>query len=217
MSRRPLQLSLPCRGRGGFRPGAGRPRGTRVSHHGRESIARPAPLHVVWRTRKDVRNLRGKALFRQIKESLRRCHLKRGFQITHFSVLGNHVHALVEADQAALLSRGMQGLGVSMAKRINRTSARRGAVFEDRFFSRELRTPSEVANAIDYVLRNHERHLARQGAEAIHPVDPCSSAAVHHGPPLVAPPRTWLLRIGWRRTRHRDSARAPADQRTTNA
>src|SRR5207248_705034 len=57
------QLSLPCKGRGGYRPGSGRKRGNRVTHHGRESFRKPFPLHVVWRTRRDVRSLRGKRLW----------------------------------------------------------------------------------------------------------------------------------------------------------
>ena len=64
--------------------------------------------------------------------------------MTHFSVQSNHVHALVEGDDVQSLSRGMQGLGVSIAKRINRVTGRRGRVFDDRFFARALRTPREV-------------------------------------------------------------------------
>src|SRR5258708_1443990 len=151
---RPKQLSFPCRGRGGFRPGAGRKRGTRVSHHGREVIGRPIPVHVVWRTCEDVPSMRGKKLFRQIRESFHRCHEKDGYRLTHFSVISNHMHALVEADSAEALSRGMQGLGVSIAKRINMNSGRRGRVFSDRYFARHLHTPRDVANALDYVIRN---------------------------------------------------------------
>src|SRR5260370_5097679 len=206
---RAKQLSFPCRGRGGCRAGAGRKRGTRVSHHGREVIGRPIPVHVVWRTCEDVPSMRGKKLFRQIRESFHRCHEKDGFGLTHFSVISNHVHALVEADSAEALARGMQGLGVSMAKRINLTNDRHGPVFEDRYYARQLRTPTETANAIDYVIHNQERHRARQGMATRLPheshrtplaADPFCSAAFPPGigPPLVAAPRTWLLNSGWR-------------------
>jgi REP element-mobilizing transposase RayT len=200
---RPKQLSFPCRGRGGFRPGAGRKRGPRVSHHGRKSIAKPLPLHVVWRTQEDVPSLRGKKLFRQVRESFHRCHEKEGYRLTHFSVISNHMHALVEADSAQALSRGMQGLGVSMAKRINMNSDRHGPVFEDRYFARQLHTPREVANALDYVIRNQERHQLGRVPQEAPPArpDPFCSAAfpLGTGPPLVAVARTWLLTTGWRR------------------
>src|SRR2546423_243604 len=139
--KKPVQLEFPPRGHGGARPGAGRPKGNRVTHHGRAGDERPTPYHAVWHTADGVSNLRGKKLFREVREAFRRYHEKEGFRVAHFSVQGNHVHALAEADAVEALSRGMQGLGVSMAKRINRVSGRRGRVFDDRFYARTLRTP----------------------------------------------------------------------------
>ena len=198
------QLEFPCRGRGGYRPGAGRKRGRRVSHHGRESVSVPIPLHAVWRTRDDVHSLRGKKLFRHLLVSFLRCHQKPGFRITHYCVLGNHVHLIIEADGTAELSRGMQGLGVSMAKRINLNCGRSGAVFDDRFFARKLRTPREVANAVDYVLHNAERHFGPgSGGFRAADSDPFCSDALSRDAraQLLALPVTWLLRIGLLRAR----------------
>ena len=187
------QLAFPCRGCGGYRPGSGRKRGNRVSHHGRQPLRRRLPVHVIWRVRADVRSLRGKKLFGQIREAFRRCCEKVGFRLVHFSVLGTHVHMIVEADDTAALSRGMQGLGVSIAKRINFVSPRRGSAFKDRYFARQLRTPREAANAVEYVLRNEAHHLRRMGR----PVDPRAGEGFTSLEPwvarLTAPPRTWLL------------------------
>jgi hypothetical protein len=69
---------------------------------------------------------------------------------------------------------------------VNRVLVRRGKVFADRYHARALRSPTEVANAIDYVLGNTMIHAARRGR----PADP---DAVD----FLATPRTWLLRIGW--------------------
>lgn len=205
------QLSFPCHGRGGYRPGSGRKRGGRVSHHGRQAFAVPIPLHAVWRTRRDVRSLRGKRLWRQLRESFRRCCEKEGFGLVHFSVQGTHVHLIVEADSVDLLSRGMQGLGVSMAKRINFTLARQGPVFEDRYFARRLRTPTEVANAVDYVLRNEEHHRRLQGLAPASGPDPFCSAALRGSiPRLVVEAATWLLRVGYLRGRQRRSVDPPS-------
>ena len=196
------QLPFPPLGRGGYRPGSGRKRGRSVTHHGRDGFPFPVPLHCVWRTRDDVHNLRGKRLWRQIRKSFQRCCEKEGFRLVHFSVQGNHVHLIVEADELNLLSRGMQGLGVSMAKRINFTLDRTGPAFVDRYFSRRLSTPREVANALDYVLHNHERHLERMGLDASATPDPfCSAALLDEIPPLRMPPETWLLRVGYLRAK----------------
>jgi putative transposase len=123
------------------------------------------------------------------------------FRVLHFSVQHDHLHLLVEADRAAGLARGCQGLAVRLAKAINRALRRRGTVFGDRYHARWLRTPREVRNALVYVLQNFRKHIA--GARRL---DPRSSAAWFGGwrvsaprPPGPAPvrsPRTWLARVG---------------------
>lgn len=84
----------------------------------------------------------------------------------------------------------------------------RGKVFADRYHAHVLRTPTEVRNALAYVLLNHRSHLARigKGAGGATP-DPFSSGATFDGwreaEPVAATvtsrPETWLLREGWRR------------------
>ena len=82
----------------------------------------------------------------------------------------------------------------------------------DRYHLHVLRTPREVRNALAYVLVNARRHAAKLGRLARGParIDPASSGrwfdgwsapepAAGPGPPAVAPPRSWLLRVGWRR------------------
>ena len=79
------------------------------------------------------------------------------FRVTHYSVQGNHLHLIVEADDKEALSRGMQGLTIRIARAINRLAKRSGRVFADRFWSRVLATPCEVRHAIAYVLGNAPR------------------------------------------------------------
>jgi hypothetical protein len=119
-----------------------------------------------------------------------------GLRLIEFSVLGNHMHLLVEADDHVALSRGMQGLGIRLAKALNRVMSARGRVFSDHYHSRVLRTPTELVNAIAYVLGNHAHHFGGHGL-----ADPFSSAACDRGR-VMAQPRTWLVRVGWRRVRH---------------
>jgi hypothetical protein len=164
------------------RAAAGRKPGGRVSHHGRPSISRPAPILATWRV-KDDRRLRGKKLLRQLQQALRKCHRKEGFRVTHFAVRGAEVQMIVEADDASRLSRGMQGLGVSMARRLNRSARRRGAAFADRFCAQALRTPTEVARVLEQLHAGPRRFRSEaQPRQA--------------GLALVARPRTWLMRIG---------------------
>ncbi len=99
------------------------------------------------------------------------------------------------------LARGLQGLAVRIARRLNQMMGRTGKVFADRYHAHILRSPAEVASAVAYVLGNFVVHALRRGDPvSATALDPYSSAfATRTGPPLVARPETWLLRIGWRR------------------
>jgi hypothetical protein len=90
---------------------------------------------------------------------------------------------LVEAASERSLSRGMNGLGVRVAKGLNRVLGRHGKVLDDRYHGHILRTPTEVRRARVYLLQNAERHVGRRGA------DPFTSRR-----PLMAP-RTFLMRM----------------------
>ena len=195
------QLALRLPQRGGRRRGAGRkPKGPRalVSHRPRASFAKPAAVHVTLRMAEHVWNLRSKRCFRAIESCFADARGRFGLRIIQFSVMGNHLHLIVEADSSLALSRGMQGLNVRIAKALNRLMERGGRVFGDHYHSRIVRTPAELVNAIAYLLGNYAHH---HGWTASH--DPFSSAAYPAASRerVLADPRTWLLRIGWRRAR----------------
>jgi len=111
-------------------------------------------------------------------------------RVVYYSVQSNHLHLILEAEDQTALSRGMLGLTIRVARAINRAFVRRGKVFADHYYARELRTPAEVRRAIRYVLDNAMLHAGGDPQ-----TDPCASTV-----PLVAP-HSWLLRIGWRRSR----------------
>ena len=209
------QRSLKFVGWGGKRKGAGRKRadGKRSSGvHRRRLHKKDKPAHVTLRLRSDVSDIRMRSVYLEIEDAIRSGRERFGFRVVQHSAQGNHLHLVVEADSALALSRGMQGLAIRIARAINRALGRRGKVFEDRFHARDLGTPTEVRNAILYVLNNVRHHAADQGkAWPPRRVDPCSSAkwfdgwAVEveclrlEGPSPSAAPRTWLLTVGWRR------------------
>lgn len=140
--------------------------------------------------------LRGYRLRKAVETALREAKERFGLRIVHYSIQGNHLHMLVEADGPASLRQGAQGLAIRIARAINRAQGRHGKVFSDRYHSRALATRREVANALHYILENFRHHLRPDVAPA--GADPCSSAIWVSIPltddaPVVAP-RTWLLR-----------------------
>src|SRR5262249_34176746 len=118
-----------------------------------------------------------------------------GFRLCEFSVLGNHIHLLVEANDKRALARGMQGLCIRIARALNRMMSRKGAVFADRYHAHILKTPKEVRRARRYLAANAREHGLAQHAFG----DPYCSFAL--ASPPVAKPESWLLREGWRRGR----------------
>ena len=123
-----LEFKLPERG--GWRKGAGRkPKGPRalVSHKVRARFEKPAAVLVTLRVASHVWNLRSRRCFRIMEEALANARERLGFRVIEFSVLGNHLHLLVEADSDVSLARGMQGMEV-LLRRLRPASARTSAV-----------------------------------------------------------------------------------------
>ena len=207
MARGSRQETLHFRTRGGRRVGAGRkPVGRRagVSHRRRPFHERRHPVHVTMRCVPGLPSLRTTALCPVLQRALA-AGSRDDFRIVHFTVQTNHVHLLIEADGTPALGRGMQGLGIRLAKAINRELHRHGRIWSDRYHCRTLRTPREVRNGLIYVLFNGRKHRVSGPG-----IDPCSSGAwfrgwrqridAPRGPAPVVRARTWLLSVGWRRS-----------------
>ena len=189
-----LALTLPTWG--GARKGAGRkPKGAKAGmpHLRRPALAARFPVHVTVRVRPHVWNLRSRRSFAVIGKALWAMAERFGMRLCEFSVQGNHVHLVVEAADRVALARGMKGLGVRLARGLNRLMGRAGAVLADRYHAHILRTPSEVRHAVPCVRENQRKHAALRGAVLpARYVDPYSSLGREHG--IVLPrPRTWLL------------------------
>src|SRR5687767_6067370 len=204
---------------GGWRPGAGRPRGRKkVAHVEREEFKASHPLHVTWRIADGVRALRREAVLEVVRTTLGKHANRDGFRVIEFNVLGNHLHFVVEAAGRKALARGMQGLAVRLARAINKLLGRSGKLFKERYHARVLTKPLQVRNVLRYVLLNARHHAAERGEKLYRDwVDPFSSAPWFDGwkapirsqadwlarlrkqPRPTAMPRSWLLTVGWRR------------------
>jgi REP element-mobilizing transposase RayT len=148
-------------------------------------------------------------LVRELERSFAAACERGRFRLAHYSIQDDHVHLIVEATGKRALACGMKSIAARVARAANRIFRRRGPVLADRYHRHTLRTPREVRNAIAYVLLNARRHLVKRGHRPpVAACDPASSGRWFTGwiqriqpvsSPPVAPPRTWLLRLGWRR------------------
>jgi putative transposase len=130
----------------------------------------------------EVYSLRSRRCFSVLARAMWSGADRFGFRLVHYSVMGNHMHLLVEAADRRALGRGMKGLGVRIARGLNRVMQRRGNVLGDRYHAHILRTLKEVQNARHYLLTNAQRHYDWVGP------DPYASHSA-----LIAP-QTWMLR-----------------------
>jgi REP element-mobilizing transposase RayT len=127
-----------------------------ASHQKRPALG--GVVHVTQKICAGLPGLRTKATFRVIADAVRAGNEKPGFRVVAFSVLSNHFHYIVEAQDEARLARGMQGLGIRVAKALNHRWRRRGQVFLERYFARALRKMQAMRRAFIHVLHNARRH-----------------------------------------------------------
>jgi len=186
--------------------------------------------------REGLASLRTGRVVREVEATLRRGKEREGFRVLHYSIQGDHLHAIIEAEGREALGRGMKSLAARFARAVNRALRRRGPMLLDHYHLHVLETPLEVRSALAYVLLNARKHraerLGRAGGRRLSatPLDPASSGRWFRGwrggrgaglavglaaagPPAVAEPRTWLLRVGWRRHGLLDPLEIPGGSR----
>ena len=167
------------------------------------------------RTLPVARNLRRMDAYQAVRTGARVVLARFGFRLVHFSIQSNHIRLIVEADSQAELANGVRAFSISVAKSLNAKLGRRGPVFADRYHARAIARPTQMRNAIQYVLTNWLHHRPAHH-EIMEEVDPYSSGADFLGwkelggsrrylrddgferVPL-ATPMLWLTREGWKR------------------
>jgi REP element-mobilizing transposase RayT len=205
------QTEMVFRRHGGARRGSGPKKRHRhdISHHARPALDERHPLHVMLRVRRDAPGLRQRHLYHAIRAALRQSagDPDRGFRVVHMSIQSSHLHLIAEADSAGALSKGMQGLAISAAKRINNALGRHGALFEHRYKAVPLASLTQLRACVLYVVNNWRKHGEDRGYTGA--VDwystgpqlwPISGPVPEGYAPLpTSPPRTWALQAGWQK------------------
>lgn len=177
-------------------------------------------MHVTLRSHSSL--LREQAILRVVLAAVRASN-RDWFRVVHYSVQSNHVHLIVEGENANALSRSMRSLTIRIARRVNQALRRTGQFWADRWHGNTLTSPRQTRNALVYVLHNWRKHAAQARRAEL---DPCSSAQWFNGfveplpsgfrsigPPSVAAATTWLLRTGWLNRGKISQQEAPALRR----
>jgi REP element-mobilizing transposase RayT len=182
-------------------------------HRKRDLVTPKTPVHATLRVASDVTRLRKEATYKLIHRAMQRVLSRTDFRIVHVSIQSNHLHLLVEADDAVALAKGMQSFLISLARKLNAYLDRSGPVFPDRYHARVIDSRRQARHALAYVLNNWRRHSEDRAAIArAWKIDRFSSAIHFDGftealrwdvpdgyePLPVVRARSWLLADGWR-------------------
>ena len=117
-------------------------------------LAKRFPVHVTWRINRQVWSLRTNRFFR-VLERVMYAGAKEDFRVVHYAFEKDHIHLIVEAWDRSALSKGMKGLGVRVARAVNRIMKRRGNVVR-----RSARRSRTCTNRAPFIAGSRRRRAA---------------------------------------------------------
>lgn len=128
-----------------------------IRHTSRPLLKRAASLHLTIKVLRNKAEIKNKSVLKLLKHAIQRARLQ-GLKVIHYSLEYDHVHLLIEADNNASLGKGMQALGVTMAKGINRLKRLKGAVYKHRYHFRQISSPRQLKYVMNYIFKNGMKH-----------------------------------------------------------
>jgi REP element-mobilizing transposase RayT len=141
---------------------------SRVPHETRPEVR--GPIHVVWRIRRGLPDLRTPRGLRRLEGAFRKGKERDGFALLHYSIQHEHLHLMVEVKNRRKLSKGLQALGIRVVKALNSLWRRRkGCVFAERYFATALQNLRQIWRTIRYVLNNGRKHGSWRVQGQLHP------------------------------------------------
>lgn len=117
-------------------------------------------MHMTLRRRDDLPSFRRQRVLALVHH-LMKTKADAAFQIVHYSIQSNHIHLICEARDRRVVTRKMQGFMIAFAKRLNKMLGnRRGKVWADRYFARDVVDSRDMHNVLSYVFGNAKKHGA---------------------------------------------------------
>jgi REP element-mobilizing transposase RayT len=89
-----------------------------------------------------------------VLQSLAETRQRRGVLLMAYVVMPSHLHLLIAPKGEDTVSDLMRELKLTCAKRIGKTSTKRGRLWQARFFDRIIRHPKEWRETIEYIHAN---------------------------------------------------------------
>lgn len=128
-----------------------------IRHISRERVNKPTPLHLTIKVRENKANIRNKRILKALHHAIKRARFKK-LKVIHYTLEYNHIHLLVETSDNKILQTGMQALGISLSKAINKIKQLKGGVYKHRYHFRKLNSRRELKNVLHYIFKNGLKH-----------------------------------------------------------
>jgi len=177
-----------------------------VKHVSRARVTPHQPVFVTTKVIGGVPSLRSAEEAEVVLQAFREVNRLGALRVVQYSIQTNHLHLIVEARNAALLSRGMSQLTIRIASRLNKLWGRKGKLWKERFHSQVIDNRAQMRNVLRYCLNNGHKHGAWRDHSRPDPfssarwfegrADHCAEARDASCP--VAAARSWLASEGWR-------------------
>jgi REP element-mobilizing transposase RayT len=126
--------------------------------------------------------LRNSALVREVRETFAKGCERGDFRLVEYSIQHNHLHLIVEAEPREAQSRGMISISARFARAVNQVFRRAGQVIAGRYQVQLLKSPTQVRNALRYVLLNILKHFKQR-------YGPAQPSSPNHPRPPQPPPK----------------------------
>lgn len=161
-NRKPKQqsLNLYLGKHGGRRPSSGRNRlhSKGVSHRTRELVSARTPVHINFKVSTYIQS---RPALEILTYAIHKAST-HNLNIIYYALQRDHIHLIAEAPNNQTLSKGMRALTISFAKRIQKLKQTNESIQVERYHLHVLKCPTEVENAVDYVINNEVHHTRAQ-------------------------------------------------------
>jgi REP element-mobilizing transposase RayT len=139
--------------------GAGRPaiHDIGIRHRERPKLTRLSSLHLTIKIKRIKADLKNKSILIVLKRAIYNAR-KKGLRVIHFSLEFDHVHLLIEAPDNFILGKGMQSLGVTLVRGINKLGQTSGEVYKHRYHFRKINSTRELKVVMNYIFHNGVKH-----------------------------------------------------------
>jgi REP element-mobilizing transposase RayT len=128
-----------------------------IRHRERPKLSKLSSLHLTIKIKRIKADLKNKSILIILKRAIMNARIK-GLRVIHYSLEYDHVHLLIEAHDNDILGRGMQSLGVTLVRGINKIKKLKGVVYKHRYHFRKINSSRELKIVMNYIFHNGVKH-----------------------------------------------------------